>query len=152
MGTFTPGQTGALYTIVVSNVGASASSGTVTVTDAVPAGLVATAISGSGWTCTQPAGPCSRSDALAPGASYPPLTLTVNVAANPPATVVNVVAFTGGGDKGGNNTAQDQVSFVQPPLPPVGEPIPVDAPIALLLLAALLAFAGGAEARRRRPR
>ena len=43
VGTFTPGQVGAQYVIVVTNVGAVPSSGLVTVTDVLPAGLTATA-------------------------------------------------------------------------------------------------------------
>ena len=73
-GNFAQGQTGATYSITVTNSGAAATSGTVTVTDTVPTGLTATAISGTGWTCTQPAGSCTRSDALAAAASYPALT------------------------------------------------------------------------------
>src|SRR5260370_24033299 len=49
-GTFTPGQTGATYAITVTNVGATATSGTVTVTDTVPSGLTATGIARTGWT------------------------------------------------------------------------------------------------------
>ncbi len=96
----------------------------------------------------QPAGPCSRSDPLAPGASYPPLTLTVNVSANPPQTVVNVVSFTGGGDKGGNSTAQDAVTFPVPPPPDINA-IPVDAPVALLVLSLMLAVVGARAVGRR---
>ena len=43
-GNFTQGQTGATYTLTVSNVGAVSTSGTVTVTDTLPAGLTATAL------------------------------------------------------------------------------------------------------------
>lgn len=151
-GPFTAGQVGATYTITLSNVGANPSVGTVTMSETIPAGLTATSIAGAGWTCTQPAGPCSRSDPLAPGASYPPLTLTVNVSANPPVTVVNVVSFTGGGDSGSNNTAQDVVNF-PPPAPPSPtdiNAIPVDAPVALVMLALLLAVFGGRAVARRR--
>ena len=104
-GTFTQGQIGATYTLTVANLaGSGPTSGLVTVTDTVPAGLTATAISGTGWTCTQPAGPCTRSDALAAGASYPPLTLTVNVASTAPASVTNTATVSGGGE---TNTAND---------------------------------------------
>ena len=42
-------------------------------------------MSGPGWTCdTRRHVSCTRSDALATGASYPAITLTVNVAANAP--------------------------------------------------------------------
>jgi hypothetical protein len=126
------------------------SSGTVTVTDQLPAGLAATAIGGSGWTCTQPAGPCSRSDPLAPGASYPVLTLTVNVAANPPSTLVNVVNVAGGGDvNGANNAAQNVVNVgMQPAAPP--ESIPAGSPVTLALLVVLLALLGGRQVAARR--
>src|SRR5262249_51927389 len=59
--------------------------------------LTATAMSGTSWSCPQPAGPCTRSDVLAPGASYPPITLTVNVANNAPALVTNTATVSGGG-------------------------------------------------------
>ncbi len=151
VGAFTPGQVGAQYRITIRNVGASPSVGLVTVTESLPPGLTATSMNGSGWTCVQPAGPCTRSDPLAPGASYPDIVLTVNVGANPASPLVNTVSFTGGGDAtGGNKTAQDAVYFPVDPLPP-GEPIPVDAPLALVLLALLLAV-GGARAQRRRAR
>jgi uncharacterized repeat protein (TIGR01451 family) len=115
-GSFTQGQTGATYTITVGNAGGTASSGTVTVTDTVPAGLTATAISGTGWTCTQPAGPCTRSDALAVAGSYPALTLTVNVAANAPATVINTATVSGGGETNlANDTANDSTTVVGTP-------------------------------------
>ena len=50
-GNFSQGQVGATYSITVTNSGFSATSGTVTVTDTLPSGLTATAISGTGWTC-----------------------------------------------------------------------------------------------------
>ena len=78
-GTFTQGQVGATYSLTVTNLaGSGLTTGTVTVTDTVPTGLTATGIAGAGWTCTQPSGPCTRGDALAGGAIYPALTLTVN--------------------------------------------------------------------------
>ena len=82
-GNFNRGQTGATYTIIVSNGGFwSQPQGTVTVTDTLPNvqnTLVATAISGTGWSCTLATLTCTRSDALASGSSYPAITLTVNV-------------------------------------------------------------------------
>src|SRR5213076_741896 len=74
---FTQGQIGATYTIIVSNVGTGPTSGAVTVIDSLPAGLTATGLSGSGWTCTLATLTCTRSDALAAGASCSPITLTV---------------------------------------------------------------------------
>jgi len=90
----------------------------VTVTDTVPSGLTASGIAGTGWSCTQPAGPCTRADALAAGGSYPPLTLTVNVAAGAPASVTNTASVSGGGDvNGANNTANDVTTIGSPPGP-----------------------------------
>jgi uncharacterized repeat protein (TIGR01451 family) len=111
-GNFSPGQTGATYTITVTNSGTAATSGTVTVSDTVPTGLTATAIAGAGWTCTQPVGPCTRTNALAPAASYPALTLTMNVAGNAPATVINTATVSGGGETNtSNDTASDPTTI-----------------------------------------
>src|SRR5579872_6790652 len=85
IGTFTRGQSGYTYTITVSNVGdadlfvGSETSSPVDVTETVPVGLTAAGISGTGWACTQPAGPCTRDENLTPGTAYPPITLTVSV-------------------------------------------------------------------------
>ncbi len=96
-GDFYRGQTGATYKITVSNGGPGITSGTITATDLLPNGLTMTSISGSGWTCVLGSKSCSRSDALGVGASYPPITVTVNVAANADALIVNEVDVTGGG-------------------------------------------------------
>jgi tetratricopeptide (TPR) repeat protein len=111
-GNFAKGQIGATYRISVANVGTLPTSGTVTVTDTVPVGLSATAISGSGWNCTGPAGPCSRSDALSAGSSYPAITLNVNVASNAPTAVTNTAVVSGGGEtNSSNNTARDPTTI-----------------------------------------
>ncbi len=106
-GNFTQGQTGAVYTLTASNAGAGPTSGTVTVTDTLPAGLTATAIGGTGWSCTLGTLTCTRSDALAAGSSYPAITLTVNVAGNAPASLTNTATVSGGGQ---TNTANDSAS------------------------------------------
>ena len=86
-GNFTQGQVGATYTITARNIGAAPTTGTVTVVDNFPPDLIPTAAAGSGWTCTISTNSvtCTRSDALAPAASYPPITLTVNVTSTAPA-------------------------------------------------------------------
>jgi uncharacterized repeat protein (TIGR01451 family) len=114
VGNFTQGQTGAQFTVTVSNSGGSPTSGAVSLTDSVPTGLVPTAAAGSGWTCaiTGAVVDCSRSDALAAGASYPPITLTVDVASNAPASVTNVATVAGGGEVDTtNNSATDVVTI-----------------------------------------
>jgi uncharacterized repeat protein (TIGR01451 family) len=111
-GNFTQGQTGATYAITASNIGTGPTSGTVTVTDTLPSGLTATAISGTGWSCTLGTLTCTRSDALAAGSSYPAITLTVNVANNAAASVTNSVSISGGGETNtGNDTAKDATTI-----------------------------------------
>src|SRR5205807_747000 len=67
-GVFTQGDTGKTYSIIVSNIGGTSSSGTVTVTDVVPTGLTPTSPTGvvGGWTCgiVSQTLTCTRSDAL----------------------------------------------------------------------------------------
>ena len=122
VGSFNQGDVSRTYTIKVTNNGAAPTSGTVTVTDSVPAGLTATSIGGTNWNCTQPAGPCTRSDALGVGATYDDLTLTVSVACNAPSTVTNTAQVSGGGESNtGNNTANDPttVNAVAGPQPTI---------------------------------
>jgi uncharacterized repeat protein (TIGR01451 family) len=117
-GTFTRGQTGAVWTITVSNVGFGPTVGTVTVVDTLPAVTnppVPTAISGTGWTCTLATLTCTRADALASGSSYPAITLTVNIPKNIQNTFTNKAVVSGGGDVNPtNNTATDSVSLGPP--------------------------------------
>ena len=104
VGNFTQGQVGATYSITVTNSGFAATTAAVSVTDTLPASLTATAISGTGWSCVLGTLTCTRSDALANGASYPAITLTVNVSQSAPASVTNSVSVSGGGQ---TNTAND---------------------------------------------
>src|SRR5262245_45611799 len=98
-------------TLTVRNDGADPTDGTaVTVTERLPTGLGSlinnpgfgagpTAASGSGWTCTgTTTSTCTRSDALVPGAAYPPITVTVTVANNAAASLANAPTVSGGGD------------------------------------------------------
>lgn len=101
------------YTLVVDNVlGSGASSGVVTVTDTLPAGLSYVAASGSGWSCGA-AGQtvtCTTSNAIAAGASAPPIALDVAVAAIAVPAVTNSASVAGGGEpaaNSGNNGASD---------------------------------------------
>jgi uncharacterized repeat protein (TIGR01451 family) len=117
-GNFTENQAGAAYTIMVTNTGAQPTDGTtVTVTDTLPAGLTATAASGTGWTCPAATGStvsCNRTDVLASGTSYPPITVTVNVSAGAGELVTNTANLTGGGDRDFvHNTASDPTTITQ---------------------------------------
>ena len=94
-GNFTQGQSG-VYTVIVSNAaGAAFTSGLVTVSETIPSGLTRVSMSGTGWTCA--ANNCSRSDSLSGGASYPPITVTVNVSSTAASPQVNLVQVSGGG-------------------------------------------------------
>jgi chitodextrinase len=103
-GTFAQGQIGATYTLAAANVGTATTTGVVTVVDTLPSGLTATALTGTGWSCSVATLSCTRSDALAAGASYPAITLTVNVSSAAPASVTNTATVSGGGE---SNTAND---------------------------------------------
>jgi len=94
---FTLGQAGATYSVVVSNAAnAGATSGVVTVSDAVPAGLTLQSMSGVGWSCAAN-GACARSDSLRAGTSYPAITVTVNVGDDAPSQAINQATLAGGG-------------------------------------------------------
>ncbi|MFD5430257.1 DUF11 domain-containing protein, partial [Streptomyces sp. NPDC127084] len=127
-GTFTPGGQGT-YTLTVTNSGDGATDGTtVTLTDTLPAGLTAASLSGTGWTCVLATLTCTRTDALDPGESYPPITLTVNVSSDAPAQVTNTATVSGGGTTDTSTaTATTAVKRAEPkptpkPKPPYGKP------------------------------
>jgi uncharacterized repeat protein (TIGR01451 family) len=118
IGNFTQGQIGATYSITATNSGFGATSGTVTVTDTLPASLTATAISGTGWSCVLGTLTCTRSDALAAGSSYPVITLTVNVALSAPASVTNVASISGGGQSNTTNDTASDPTTINAAAPP----------------------------------
>ena len=95
-GNFTTGQTGATYTVTVTNAATATgpTAGKVTLKDTIPSGLTLVSMAGTGWTCTSNS--CTRTTALNAGSSYPPITVTVNVAANAPSQVTNKVTVSGG--------------------------------------------------------
>src|SRR5579859_329889 len=107
-GNFLRPQTGATYTITVSNVGTVDTTALITMNDTLPAGLTATDISGLNWNCTLSPLQCTRGDVLVAGTSFEPITLTVNVANNAASSVTNTAKVSGGGETNtANNTASD---------------------------------------------
>jgi len=100
-GNFAVSQQNATYTVTVTNNGTAATNGTtVEVTDTIPSGETLVSMAGTGWTCPGGGGAntCDRSDSLAgSGASYPTITVTVNVAANATSPQNNQVSVSGGG-------------------------------------------------------
>ena len=113
-GTFVRGATG-IYTLRVTNLGAGTATGAVTVSDVLPSGLTYNAASGSGWTVSVSGQTvtATATRALVGSASYPDLTLTVNVLTSAPDSVTNRATVSGGGDATpANNTATDPTVVV----------------------------------------
>jgi beta-glucanase (GH16 family) len=121
-GSFSQGQTGATYTVTVSD-GATAAvtSGAVTVTEAAPSGLALVSMAGAGWSCSNTT--CTRSDALNSGFSYPPITVTMNVAADAPAQVTNQVSVSGGGSATASASDVTTIAAVEPTAPVLTSPV-----------------------------
>ena len=109
------GQLGATCSITVTNQGgAGVSTGNITVTSALSSGLTLVSMSGEGWRCASNS--CSRSDVLAGGASYPAITITVNVWSDAPPSVTNQVTLSIGGAPQSNLTYTTPVVAPPPPL------------------------------------
>jgi uncharacterized repeat protein (TIGR01451 family) len=105
-GNFLRPQSGATYTITVSNSGADTSA-LITVNINLPAGLTATALGGPNWNCTLSPLQCTRGDTLFAGTSFEDITLTVDVANSAPASFTASATVSGGGE---SNTANDTAS------------------------------------------
>ena len=124
------------FTLTVTNVGGAPTTGQVTVTEVPPPGLTITALTGPGWACVGVTRTCLRSDPLAPGMSYPDITVTALVAPNATGTLSNRAVVSGGGDVDpGNGTGTSPITIL---------PIPVPAlpfAFAIALMGALLATA-----------
>jgi sugar lactone lactonase YvrE len=118
---FTEGQNGASYPVVVSNAaGAASTSGLVTVNGTVSAGLTLASMSGTGWSCS--GSTCTRSDALSAGASYPAITVTVNVSATAASQVSNQVTVSGGNSSAASISGVTTVLGVVPAAPALVSP------------------------------
>ncbi|MEK6281956.1 MAG: Ig-like domain repeat protein [Acidobacteriota bacterium] len=118
---FVQGSTGNTYTITVHNDGPGITTGTTTVTDTLPPGLTATAMSGSGWTCPGPfpAPPasttftCTSIANIASGADFPAITLTVTAGVNM-ASVTNNVSVSGGGEMDTSDNTDSRLTNLTP--------------------------------------
>jgi len=120
-GNFAVGVAGQ-YTLTASNIGLVATTGTITVVDTLPAGLTYQAYTGTNWTCGA-AGQvvtCTRTTAIAPNDSAPPILLTVMPTATAASSspVVNNATVSGGNEpagNNGNNSASDTTYVYNPP-------------------------------------
>ncbi len=101
------------YTLTVTN-GAKAgpTSGTVTVTEYVPPGMGLNSLTGTGWSCA--ASVCTRSNVLAPGASYPPITVSVYVLPEAPAAANNGASVSGGNSPSATTSDHTLISRAEP--------------------------------------
>ena len=85
------------YTITVGNVGEGPTSGPVTVTDTIEPGLTLNgAPTGAGWACSTSGTTitCTRSDPLAAGSDYPPISIPVLVSTGtPPGQLSNTASL-----------------------------------------------------------
>ena len=110
-GNFAVGQPGT-FTLVATNTGSTATVGPTVVADTLPNGLTYASATGTGWACAA-ANPqtvtCTYAAALAPGASAPPISLTVNVAAAAVPSATNTATATNGA-AGNPATATDTVT------------------------------------------
>lgn len=106
--TFQAGGTAA-YVLAVRNVGNGTTSGAYTIVDPLPAGLTfASAAPAAGWDCaasTPSVVSCTSSAAVSGGQAAPAVTITVNIAANAPATLINTATVAGGGETNTGNNA-----------------------------------------------
>ncbi|MDD4929567.1 MAG: SdrD B-like domain-containing protein [Gallionella sp.] len=116
-GNFTVGLPGT-FNLLVSNIGGAATTGMVTVSDTLPAGLtyVPATSGGNGWTCNAAAQviTCSSAAVIAAGANALnlPITVTPTTAAQAASPLTNTAQVAGGGElalNSTNNAASDIV-------------------------------------------
>lgn len=111
---FVTGQN-ATYTITVTNSGTTATTGMITVTDTLPAGLVFSSATGTGWSCSVAAQvvTCTNSGPISNGASAAVILLTVNVTSGATASLSNTAAVATTGDNNAtNNSVTSTVSVI----------------------------------------
>lgn len=126
---FEQGQTGRIFTVTSQNVGQGPTDGSqVKMTDTLPAGLTATAITGvahtgqalrNDWTCNLGTLQCTTNATVAANGFYDDIQITVSVAANAAlgaATNTAVIANNSGGEViNSNNTATDNITIIASP-------------------------------------
>jgi uncharacterized repeat protein (TIGR01451 family) len=109
------GQANLNYQVQTSNVGNIPSAGLVTVVNTLSTGLTATAISGTGWTCTLSTLTCTRADVLPTNSGFPLINITYNTASNAPSSAQLTATVSGGGDtNSANNTANLPLTISSP--------------------------------------
>ena len=101
--------------LTINNTGSAPSSGILTVTVTLPAGLTVTGISGAGWTASSSGLSCTRADSLGVGLSCPVIALNVAVASNAAETLQPTFTISGAGDAySANNTITSTITTISP--------------------------------------
>lgn len=100
------------YTLLPKNSGDAVTSGTITVTDVLPAGLTYVSAAGTGWTCGASAQTvtCTSTTAIAANANGNAIALTVTAGTAGIPSVTNVASIAGGNQPAlfaGNDTSSD---------------------------------------------
>lgn len=134
-----------VYTLTASNVGATAETGPIVVTDHLPSQLVLLTAGGTGWTCTTTASgatsaattiECSTPGPLPAGADLPAITIKARVSAA--GTIDNVATIRGARPVGEEIRSDNNISHATFALEPVGTqttsllaptPAPVPTPV-----------------------
>jgi uncharacterized repeat protein (TIGR01451 family) len=148
-GNFTVGENG-VYTIVVSNIGGTATNGGILLTDEMlPPGFTYVSATGTSWSCYldlhQPpndnsTATCTSSSVIAAGGSGFPITLTVRPYRS--GTVTNTALVFGGGENPPFLKSVSDVTIVMAAVPTLPE-------WAMIALTVLLSLAGFAALHRR---
>lgn len=114
VGNFVVGQNG-VYTITVTNVGDAPTTGTITVTDTLPTGLIFVSGVGPGWTCIADGQvvTCTNPGPLNPGDSSV-ITLTVSVGPEAVPSITNSAMVTNPYDPDPFNNTDDDPTEVEP--------------------------------------
>lgn len=115
-GSFTAGRFGT-YTLAVKNEGADPTFDVITVTDTLPDGLAYDSAAGTGWACGADGQEvtCTRTDALAPGASAPPITLRVVPGVGAVPSITNTAGVQTRGDASSANDSDSDATLVDNP-------------------------------------
>ena len=127
IGNFAPGHLGQLNLNVTNN-GPLDHTGSMVVTETLPAGMafVSASSADSSWTCSGATTvTCSRPDLLAAGASAPTLTLLVQVASTASGSLLSsaIVSTASFDPFGSNNNAVDSIDIVVPDLSGSGKTV-----------------------------
>ncbi len=119
-GDFVRGGTG-LFVLTAGNSGGGSTSGSYTISDALPNGMALSGFSGNGWNCTGTTQVSCVSSAVLPPGGTSSVALTVSIPAAVPRTVTNRASISGGGE---TNTGNNQAEVSVPVLTPVTIRVP----------------------------